>query len=151
MEETKNLEFNIEEDGEKSKVLETYPARAEFVVNSGKFKSYELRCVAKISEDKVHSRKVKLNENNDNDQFTIKILSENLKTNKAVYSAVLEKRKNIESKNVFYCWIITFDKENKMYKSMLCGREEKYFIESYLLTEPKATSTPAKEKVVKQA
>ena len=109
-----------------------------------------MRCVAKISEDKVHSRKVKLNENNDNDQFLIKILSENLKTNKAVYSAVLEKRKNNESNNVFYCWIITFDKENKMYKSMLCGREEKYFLESYLLTEPKAT-TPAKEKVVKQA
>lgn len=150
MEETKNLEFNIEdEEVEKSKVIETYPARAEFVVNAGKYKSYELRCVAKISESKNHTRKVALLERNETDQFLIKILSENQKKNKSVYTAVLEKRQNNETNNIFFCWIIAFDKENKLYKSMLCGREEKYFLESYLLAEQKTVTATAKEKVVK--
>ena len=132
MEETKNtktqeakVEFNLEEEVKKSKVIKSYKGLANFTVEPGKFKSYQLKCATKI-DGKNHTRLERLSENRN--QFLIKYLVEN---NKASYDAEFQVRQNNETERLFYCWVITFTDSYKY--PMLVGKDERNYLESFVL------------------
>ena len=134
MEETKNtktqetkVEFNLEEEVKKSKVIKSYPAIVNFVVESGgnRGKTFQLKCATNI-EDKIHTRLERLSENRN--QFLIKYLVEN---NVQKYNAEFQVRQNNESERLFYCWVVTFT-DNYKYP-MLVLRDERKYLESFVL------------------
>ncbi len=142
MDETKNTkneqkveEFNLDEEISKSKLIKSYPATANFFVESGKFKSYFFKCGVNIN-GKLHTRAEKLR-----NEYDIKMLNELKKTN---YKAEFQIRQNNESGKLFYCWVVEILDDYK--HSMLVNFEERRYLEHFVL--PKEFVTP-KEKVAK--
>ncbi len=150
MEENKNtktqetkVEFNLEDEVKASTLVKSFNATARFAVESGRFKSYVLKCATNIA-GRVHTRSERLSEKSQ--QFLIKYLDENLTKNKmADYKATFEVRKNNESKKFFYCWIVAFTENYKL--PMLVGKDEKNYLECFVL--PKEYINPKDEKVAK--
>lgn len=134
MEETKNtktqetkVEFNLEEEVKKSKVIKSYPAIVNFVVEAGgnRGKTFQLKCATKI-EDKTHTRLERLSENRN--QFLIKYLVEN---NVQKYNAEFQVRQNNETEGLFYCWVVTFTDSYKY--PMLVLKDERNYLECFVL------------------
>ena len=120
--EPKVEQFDLDEEIKKSTVIKTYPATAQYVVESGRFKSYTFKCGVNIG-GKLHTRKERLR-----NEFTIKLLDELKKT---TYKGEFQIRKNNETGKFFYCWVIEILDDVK--HSMLVDFEERKFLEHCVL------------------
>ena len=141
MEETKNtktqetketqetkFEFDFEEEIKKSKVIKSYPAVANFVVEAGYGKkNYQLNCGTKI-ENKIHTRLEKLSESRH--QFMIKFLVDN---NVQKYNGEFQVRQNKETGKLFYCWIVTLSEAENYKYPMMVKRDERVYLECRVL------------------
>lgn len=138
MEETKKetkVEFDLDEEVEKSKILKEYPVSAKFIVERGKYTSYSLKLVARIDGFNVpHTRDERLSERQN--QFLIKYLQSNLADGKDIYKGVFQVRENNETKNKFYCWVVTFDDDYR--SSFLVQLDERKYLENVFFKNNKA-------------
>lgn len=129
------VEFDLEKDGDKSKIIAEYPAGARFEVERGnRNTSYLLNLVAKIEGNKVsHIRTERLSESRH--QFLIKYLLSNLDNDKKSYNATFQVRESNKTGNRFYCWIVTIDEDYK--ESYLVERAERKFLEQFYFKDKK--------------
>lgn len=138
MEETKKetkVEFDLEDEVAKSKVLKEYPVLAKFVVERGKYESYSLKLVAKIDGFNVpHVRDERLSERNN--QFLIKYLQNKHSQGNDTYKGVFQLRENNETKKNFYCWVVTFEDGYSL--PLLVKFDELKFLESVYFKNNKA-------------
>ena len=140
MEETKKkeeekIEFNLDEEVDKSRIVKEYSAIAKYEEERGRYSSYNLKMVVKIDGRNVpHVRDERLSERQH--QFLIKYLQENKACGVDRYDGVFQIRENNETKKVFYCWVITFEDDYKA--AFLVQRDERKYLESFIFKNNKA-------------